>query len=503
MLDKFRKQLVSDRMNLKSLTAMVLFGAIILVFVLFGMQGRHTAMGVGAAAEVNSELISLADLRSETARMEQMYGQIFGGQMNGDMQRQFLQSQALENLISAELTSQAAQAQGILATDAEIRDVVLSEVPAFQRDGHFQKEAYVQILEANHMSPTDFESRVRKERKSVRARELFQAVTALDPVELEKAQALKTNQLNVAFAKIEEEKLQARLQGSESEIKTELAKPEFVKQVQAEFAANKSTYSIPEQVHAQHLLLKVRPGDTAGEQAAKDKINELRKRAQTEDFGKLAAEFSEDQGAAVNKGDLGTFTKGKMVPEFDKAAFAQKVGEVGEPVRSSYGFHLIKVLSHDLAKEMKLEDVQETIAHKILFRQRLEASLKTLEQALAQNDSTAVDQALGKLGVTWSETGFFDFSAEQVPQLNSRLASSAVFELSATKPLLNHLVQDGTQKFVLKWKAAKKTETGAAKFERTGEQSNRERAMDLFGKWIDQYRKTAHIEKNQQALSGQ
>ena len=99
MFDKMKKQITSGRLSAKSITALILFGAIILVFVFFGLPAGNGGGSLATAARVNNTLISVADLRSESARMEQMYSQFMGAMGSGEAQRQFIQRQALDRLI--------------------------------------------------------------------------------------------------------------------------------------------------------------------------------------------------------------------------------------------------------------------------------------------------------------------------------------------------------------------------------------------------------------------
>ena len=118
------------------------------------------------------------------------------------------------------------------------------------------------------------------------------------------------------------------------------------------YDAHKSEY---EEVAARHILIRVqgspmpvRPGQKELPEAeALAKAQELRKKiVDGADFAKLAETESDDTGSAANGGSLGTFRHGQMVPSFDQAAFALKVGEISEPVKSQYGYHIIKVESH-------------------------------------------------------------------------------------------------------------------------------------------------------------
>ena len=108
-------------------------------------------------------------------------------------------------------------------------------------------------------------------------------------------------------------------------------------------------------VHASHILLSFEQGeDTAAVQALAKSI--MRELAAGKDFGALARQYSKDLGSAQRDGDAGWFGKNRMVPEFEKAAFGAKPGQVVGPVRTPYGFHIIKVHARD-SRELKLAHI--------------------------------------------------------------------------------------------------------------------------------------------------
>lgn len=201
MAEKMKRKL-----SAKSVTAIILFGAIILVFVFFGLPDKMGA-GVGSVARVNNSLISLADFQQEENRIQQYYQNLFGSQMDFSSQRQLLRQQALENLVRMELVSQAAQKNGILATDAEVRDFIVKDIPFFQQNGQFQREFYSRYLESTRSNPGDFENKVRKDIANVRIRQMFEMVSLPTAVELSKIQELKSHKINVQFVKIDSEAL--------------------------------------------------------------------------------------------------------------------------------------------------------------------------------------------------------------------------------------------------------------------------------------------------------
>ncbi|MDG0816122.1 SurA N-terminal domain-containing protein [Bdellovibrio svalbardensis] len=212
MADKMKRKL-----SAKNATAMILFGAIILVFVFFGLPGKLGA-GVGSVARVNNSLISIADFQQEENRVQQYYQNLFGSSMDFSSQRQLLRQQALENLVRNELVSQAAQSEGILATDAEVRDFIVKDIPFFQQNGQFQREFYARYLEQTHSSAGDFENKVRKDIANVRIRHLFELVGQPSAVELKKLHELRSTKINVLFVKIDQEALSKVMTKEKAEV---------------------------------------------------------------------------------------------------------------------------------------------------------------------------------------------------------------------------------------------------------------------------------------------
>jgi len=132
--------------------------------------------------------------------------------------------------------------------------------------------------------------------------------------------------------------------------------------VQAYYDAHKTDY---ETITARHILIRVKgapmpatPGKPELSDAeAKAKAESIRKRIIAgEDFAKLAKEESDDTSSGEKGGDLGEFKKGMMVPPFEAAAFAQKVGDVGEPVQTPFGYHIIQVQTHKVKSLAEVKD---------------------------------------------------------------------------------------------------------------------------------------------------
>lgn len=210
------------KLTAKNVTAMVLFGAIILVFVFFGFPNRlGNSSDIGAAAVVNSQLISVADFSQETDRISQYYSNMLGGSVDIGSQRQMLQRQALESLIRSELVSQSARKEGIMATDYEVREYITKDIPVFQQGGIFQRELYGRYLEMTQSTPGEFEQKIRKDIENLRTRRIFEMSTRTTPMELNKFKELQASKINVAFVKIDQIETEKKLtkEKYESELK--------------------------------------------------------------------------------------------------------------------------------------------------------------------------------------------------------------------------------------------------------------------------------------------
>ncbi len=181
--------------------------------------------------------------------------------------------------------------------------------------------------------------------------------------------------------------------------------------VKAYYAAHLNDY---ESLRARHILIRVKGAPMPGpegkpeltEEQALAKAQDVRKKlAAGGKFEDLAKTESDDSGSGAQGGDLGEFKRGMMVPPFEEAAFKQKVGEVGEPVKSPFGYHVILVDEH---KSKSLEDVRGDIE-------------KTMRPEMARKEVDALRQ---KATVTIDD-GFFGAAAPPAPPAGSPAAPPA------------------------------------------------------------------------------
>jgi len=489
MAERLRRQV-----SAKSFTAMMLFGAIILVFVFFGFSGRLGGGGIGAAAQVNDTLISVASMQSAENNLRQIYGEVFGN----DAFR--LRTEALRSLIDRELMSQAARKSGIVVTDGEIREAITKDVPVFQDKGQFQKDYYLRYLDMTHQTPRDFENTIRQQQEAQRVRHLFEVAGAVTGLEAQKLSELKAYKMNVQFVKLDNNDLLKNIKVSDAEAEKALADAEFLKKAQNYFNEHKMDYTTEEQVRAQHILLMTKPnGSAEDEQKVLAKIEDIKKKAETTDFGKLAAQYSEDPGSKTKKGDLGFFGHDKMVKEFSDTAFGAPIGKVVGPVKTQFGYHLIKVTEKKAGEVANFDKQKVSVAQKLLAQEKLSAQMKNLEEAVSKGDETALDADLKNINAKWDETGTFDLSQDSAPKIGSPVANNALNELSTEQKLLKRIVRDGDEKYIFKLKEAK-METPVPLDPMTKSMTEAYRTNGLFGAWLGDFKKISKVEVNNSIL---
>jgi len=132
------------------------------------------------------------------------------------------------------------------------------------------------------------------------------------------------------------------------------------------YKTHQQEFTVPEQVHARHILIQAKTQDAAGWDAALATARDVRAKAVAGDFAAVARKYSEDPGSKDSGGDLGLFPRGRMVKEFEDAAFSLKAGEVSQPVRSQFGYHVIKVDERRPASVSPLADVRDIVREKLV-----------------------------------------------------------------------------------------------------------------------------------------
>ena len=171
--------------------------------------------------------------------------------------------------------------------------------------------------------------------------------------------------------------------------------------VKAYYEQHKEEYTQKEQVKARHILIKVPAGgDEKAWEDAKKKALEIKKEAESgKDFGELAKKYSDDPGTKDRGGELGYFGKGRMVPEFEKAAFSLKPGEISDPVKTIFGWHLIQVEDKKAAQARPLDEVESFVRQRALQEKKQQALEKLLADVRKKYEVKINKEALDEVKI--------------------------------------------------------------------------------------------------------
>lgn len=418
MLERYRHPFTGKEWNFKTIVATMLFGAICLVMALFGIAnpGRMSSVSGGEAAIVNDVVISVSDFRQRQQIMERN-SKLPLDKLPADQREMYtkeLGRRTLEQMIMLELVYQNAYKQGIWAPNAQIRDELMG-IPVFQDNGRFNRSHYENYLAQTGQSADNFEHQIRKEIVIHRLQGLFATAGLPSSWELDQLVALNSDTVNFRYVELEPSKLENEKVISDSEAKAYAQDPAHQEDIKQYYNQHALDYSLNERVHARHILLLV--DDKHPDKEVLEKAKALKAKLTTSNFAKIAEKESQDPGSAKRGGDLGFFEKGRMVPQFEKAAFSLKPGQISDPIKTDYGYHLIYVEAHEQARKVGLDEAKAGIAKKLLARAKAPQLMENLKKAASSGKSIEVDGVLKKAGLSWQKADNVILAAPQVPGL--------------------------------------------------------------------------------------
>jgi peptidyl-prolyl cis-trans isomerase D len=433
---------------------------VVLTFVVFYIPDFLTP-SIGASpnevmAEVEGEAITVGAFTRRYNAQVAAYRNAYGGQLNDQLLKQLgIDRQILQQLVDEEAMVAESLRQGITVSDVEIRQRILA-LPGFQENGQFiGEQRYRQLLQFQNppMTTAEFE---RSLRRALQIEKLRNALTGwmsvsdsdvvdeyrrrnekvkLDVVPIT-ADAFR-NQVTVTDAELtayfDKAKDKYRI-GEKRRIKYAILNVDQIRQtitvpdadIQAFYNQNLSQYQTPAQIRASHILFKLEDKDEKVVRALAEDVLKKAKAAGA-DFAALAQQYSEDDSNKSIGGDLDYFGRGRMVAEFEQAAFAMKAGEISDLVKTAFGFHIIKVVDNQPDSTRPLAEVRSEIEEQLKW-QKAQAEAEKVAKSLEGTMKTAGDlDRVGKeRSLQMGETGLI--TAEEPvgtvgpqPELSSRL----------------------------------------------------------------------------------
>ncbi len=427
---------MTNGLDLRRIFSYLFILAIAVVFVLqFGPGSRGcnaplTKSVKDSAAVVNGKEISLPDFRRAYGQRLQAF-RASGSDIPESLARQIgLPGRVLDELVTAELLAQAADAHGIAASDGELLDL-LHKSPDFQKDGQFNFARYTEVLRDYYRKTApDFEGDLRRRLAAGKMLVVVDTSAAVSEEEVH-ARFLKEGDTVSLSAVRFLPTLYADQVKAPSAAELSAWRKTHGGEIASYFRANAGQFKKGEQARARHILVQVPAGASEADRAAaRTKAEALRKEITSgKDFGAVARESSDDKGSKEQGGELGWNERGAWVPAFSQAAFNLKLGEISDPVETPFGWHLIQTEEKKPAEERALEQVAPEIASQLFKKERARALAEAeAKRALAgltagkslvdlyppRKDATEFDVATKPEAV---QTGPFGPAAGSIPQV--------------------------------------------------------------------------------------
>ena len=414
--------------KLKGWLAGVVLGAIGLVFVFWGINWTLTAPNY--AAKVNGVEVSANEVRQS---YQQQLAQV-QRQTNGtisEAQRGQIKKRELDEYVNSEALVTRADALGYRVNDADVLQAEC-QIPAFQVDGKCDMAHAVAVLRSQGRSPLEIETLFARDVKLRQLNSALNLSSFATASEAKQIRALTRQQRELAWLTLPAEKYASQATPDDAALKSyydahksaymtpetvslryvEISLNALASKVGADDAQLKTYYddqkaktpdrfTQPERRRVSHILLPV--ANPAEDAAVKAKAEGILKRAQAgEDFSKLAKEFSQDPGSAAQGGDLGWSERKVWVAPFGDAAYSMKVDEIRGPVKTQFGYHILKLVGIEPSSVKTFEQSKaelETEYRRNEAEKLFNNAQDQLADAALQN-TTDIDVVARKAGLT-------------------------------------------------------------------------------------------------------
>jgi len=353
----------------------IAWAIVILISVPFALWGIQEYLGVGAEPEVavvEGDAITERMLDQRTQDFRENLRRSLGDNFSADLfDNATLKRQVLQAMVEERILGIRAQDWNLRISDEQARAFIAS-IPAFQRDGLFNQQAYDSGIRNQGLSRAGFEQGIRQDMVLAQLRSGVRDTVFVTETDLAAQVRLRDQKREVSYLRIPAQAYRDNVEINEDAVRSfytanldRYRTPERVKldylvldaaslsglvevseeKLQQYFEDHRSEFVARQERAMRHILISVAPdaSDVEVEQArarAAGIVEDLRAGG---DFAALAQQHSDDTGSAANGGDLGWVEPGVMVPGFEAAAFALDANAVSDPVKTEFGFHIIQV----------------------------------------------------------------------------------------------------------------------------------------------------------------
>jgi peptidyl-prolyl cis-trans isomerase D len=435
MLDLIRKKQRSVLVKIVFWTIIAAFVGTI--FLVWGRGNSGPGGGGNAVVHVNGDSISYQEFQVAYQNLRQQMEQRFGRSLPPEIEKRLqLNEQTYEQLVDRLLLLQEADRRDIEVGKDELRQAI-ADVPAFQRNGQFDRNLYQQALAYQHLTIRAFERNMREQLQLSKLIDAVRREAEVTDQDVEQEYRNRNEKVDLAFVKLAPGRYEGKVEVTEEvlqayyrEHRESFRQPEkmalryvrfdpdrYKKDITVDEAAIQEYYDkhqerfwVAEQVKASHILFRLTPDMDEDSRQKKRALAEkvLEKARAGKDFAELARTYSDDAGSAIDGGSLGYFTHGTMVPAFEAVAFAMKPGQISDIVETSLGYHIIKCEGYKKERTKPLDDVRNDVRAALLDElARQEALDKAMMAYSAHRQDGDIDAVALANGLEIQETGLF------------------------------------------------------------------------------------------------
>jgi len=384
-------QSIRDNLVKRKWLTYVLFGTLAVIFAAWGAYGivNLSFNGTSYAAEAGGQKIPVEEARKAWTRQQSQWQQSYGAEIPAAMKEQ-LQDRLLESMIRDALLAERSHDLGYRVSRESIKDYLTKSIPAFQVGGVYNAQVAQDALNNAGISVTTFESQIREDMQRQQLMDGIGLSDFVTPHEVERMHSLQNEQREVRFVSLAPEKYEADTPVDDTTVQAyykahepSYMTPESVHlqfgelrldavaaqatvsdaDLHAAYDKQKDKYVEPEKRLAAHILITPDKDDAAALKQAQDVLAQAKA---GKDFGQLAKQYSKDPGTADKGGKLDWSDKNAFVPAFSDALFSMSPGEIRGPVKTQFGYHIIKLLEVQPGKMKTFDEA----------RPELEAELK-------------------------------------------------------------------------------------------------------------------------------
>ncbi len=459
--------LESIRKRRNSIVILVAFAAIIIVFIFWGAgPSNNDNQNKTAVAIVDGMEIPVREYAALYKKEVDYYRSTFKDQFTDDVARKMdLKHRSLDILINRALALKDADAKSIKVAPEDIQAAIKS-IPAFTKNGAFDKDTYFKVLSANRISPAEFERSIEDDILTGKVRETVVKDLSVTDDEVKAAFKKELRKLNFSYAafdgdglknsiKVTDEEGQAFLKDNGSAFMVPVKIKAFYafigykdaaskakvadEDINAFYEKNKDQYALPERVKARHILVRPTPGAADMDKAktdAKAKLEDIIKKIKAgAKFAEMARKHSDDPGSAKAGGDLDWFGRGVMIKPFEETAFSLKKGEMSGTIETEFGYHVILVEDKKDASARPLSEVSADIKRNLTF-DKARAFAKDTASLLGaklkeMKEIAEMKKAANDAGLTAAVTEPFSEADKRIELVSNEMLRDVVFGLRA------------------------------------------------------------------------